>query len=84
MEKVFRKFLNDLCSHEEIKTLLAHFNHRRSEVKLRKLIFDSLETIDKYEDERKWKPTTDKILVSLKNQIFQGYSNSHPTVNPRT
>ena len=71
MEQVFIKFLNDQCSNAEIKTLLSHFNYRRSEVKLRKLIFDSLETIDNYEDERKWKPATDKILVSLKNQIFK-------------
>ena len=71
MEQVFIKFLNDQCSNAEIKSLLSHFNYRRSEVKLRKLIFDSLETIDNYEDERKWKPTTDKILISLKNQIFK-------------
>jgi len=71
MEKVFRKFLNDQCSHEEIKTLLIHFNHRSSEEKLRKLIFNSLETIDNYEDEGKWKTITDKILISLKNQIFK-------------
>ena len=71
MEQVFIKFLNDQCSNAEIKTLLSHFNYRRSEVKLRKLIFDSLETIDKYEDERKWKPVIDKILISIKNQIFK-------------
>jgi hypothetical protein len=71
MDELFRKFMNDLCSPEEIKTLLAHFNLRRREERLRKLIFENLETIDNYEDERKWKPVIDKILISIKNQIFK-------------
>ena len=39
MEELFRKYLDNQCSPEEVKTLLAYFNNPENEVQLREIDF---------------------------------------------
>ena len=62
MQELFKKYLDNQCSPEEVKALLAYFNNPENEVLLRGLIFDSLETIEADDDESQWQAATDKIF----------------------
>ena len=69
MHELFIKYLQNQCSPQEVKELLAHFNLSENHGELRKLINESLE-ID-YPDEllNDWNPALDKGLEEIKRQI---------------
>ena len=46
MQELFRKYLDNQCSPEEVKKLLAYFNDPENEVLLRELIAESLANSD--------------------------------------
>jgi len=72
MEELFKKYLDNQCSPEEVRTLLAHFNSPENEIQLRGLINDSLETIETDNEESQWQPATDNILDTIKKQLNPG------------
>ena len=72
MEELFKKYLDNQCSPEEVRTLLAHFNSPENEIQLRGLINDSLETIETANEESQWQPATDNILDTIKKQLNPG------------
>src|SRR5687768_13298346 len=68
MHDLFVKYLNNLCSPDEVKQLLAHFNVPENEEILRKLITESLEK-DNEEEVYEWSPSLEKSFTKIKNQI---------------
>jgi transmembrane sensor len=69
MQNLFRKYLDNQCSPEELKELLQHFNAGENEILLRSLIAERLELIDKDDDQSKWTLATDKVYVAIKKHI---------------
>ena len=69
MQELFRKYLDNQCSPEEVKELLAYFNNPENELLLRGLIAESLANSDEADDESQWQPATDKIFVQIKKQL---------------
>ena len=45
MQELFRRYLDNQCSPEDVKELLAYFNNPKDETELRALIFNSLEEV---------------------------------------
>ncbi len=68
MEELFKKYLDNQCSPDEVRTLLAYFNYPENEAQLRKLILDSLEAIETDDDETQHQTATDKIFTSIKRK----------------
>ena len=68
MEELFKKYLDDQCSPDEVRTLLAWFNYPENEEQLRRLILDSLDAIETDDNEAQYQPATDKIFTSIKRQ----------------
>ena len=66
MEELFRKYLDNQCSPEEVRTLLAYFNNPDNEIQLRGLITLSLENIETDPEETQWQLATDNIFTSIK------------------
>ena len=52
MRELFRKYLDNNCSPDEVKRLLAYFNVDGNETILRKLITEWMEENDGYEKDR--------------------------------
>ncbi len=69
MQELFRKYLDNQCSPEEVKQLLNHFNDPGSESALRTLIAESLATFDEPDDGSRWQSETDRIFVQIKSQL---------------
>ena len=72
MEEIFKKYLDNQCSPEEVRTLLTYFDNPEDEVQLRALIYDSLESIETDTDESQWQPATDKIFARIQPQLQTG------------
>lgn len=72
MEELFRKYLDNQCSPEELRTLFTYFDHPENEIKLRELVFDTLQDSYTENDDLHWQPATEKIFVSLKSQLHPG------------
>ena len=68
MQDLFRKYLDNQCSPEEMKELLQHFNAGENEIALRTLIAEELEVIDKH-DGSQWKRETEGVYATIKKQI---------------
>lgn len=69
MQDLFRKYLNNRCSPEEVRALLAYFNIPENEEQLRKLITENLESVDVDDDGSRWSSLTDQSLAVIKKQI---------------
>ena len=69
MEEIFKKYLDNQCSPEEVRTLLAYFNDPENEKQLRELIKNSLEAIETDNNESQWQPATDKIFDTIKREL---------------
>ena len=69
MQELFKKYLDNQCSPEEVKRLLAYFNDPENEVLLRELIAGSLGNSVEADDERQWQSGTDRVLARIKDQI---------------
>jgi len=70
MKDIFCKYLNNQCSPQEVKELLAWFSADDESV-LRALITASLEEMDveDKDEDNKWSPVTDKLFANIKAQI---------------
>ncbi|HTE23313.1 FecR family protein [Flavitalea sp.] len=78
MQELFRKYLNNQCSPEEVKEFLAYFNNPENESQLRELISETLENIDVDDDGSRWSPATDESLAVLKMELSAEKSNVVP------
>jgi len=70
MKDIFCKYLNNQCSPQEVKELLAWFSAEDESV-LRALITASLEEMDveDKDEDNKWSPVTDRLFANIKAQI---------------
>ena len=69
MQELFRRYLDNQCSPEEVKELLAYFHNPDDETQLRGLIFDSLDEIDEEDDGSGWQAETNRLLTQVKKQL---------------
>jgi len=69
MQDLFRKYLDNQCSPEEVKELLGYFNVPENEIKLRELITGSMEIADDDDDGSRWSPATDEMFAVIKKQL---------------
>jgi ferric-dicitrate binding protein FerR (iron transport regulator) len=69
MQELFRKYLDNQCSPNEVKELFIYFDNPENEAILRRQIIENLENIEADDDERQWRPTTDKIFDQIKKQL---------------
>ncbi len=67
MQNLFRKYLDNQCSPQEVQELLQHFNAENNDLLLRSLIADQLEVVSESEDQ--WKAATEQVYMSIKKQI---------------
>src|SRR5687768_2486855 len=72
MEELFKKYLDNQCSPEEVRILLTYFDNPEDEEQLRALIHDILESTEKDTDESQWQPATDKIFARIQPQLQSG------------
>ncbi len=72
MEEIFKKYLDNQCSPEELRTLMTYFDNPKDEVQLRALIYNVLESIETDTDESQWQPATDKIFARIQPQLQSG------------
>jgi len=68
MEEIFKKYLDDQCSPDEVRTLLAYFNYPENDAQLKRLILDYFEAIETNDNEAQYQSATDKIFTSIKRQ----------------
>jgi len=70
MLELFSKYLNEQCSPQEVKDLLAYFSAEKKSV-LRALITANQNDMDAEDkdEERRWNHVTDKIFAVIKMQI---------------
>ena len=70
MKDIFCKYLNNQCSPQEVKELLAWFSAEDESV-LRALITASLEEMDveDKDEDSKWSSVTDRLFADIKTQI---------------
>lgn len=72
MFSLYTKYLNNECSPEEVKQLLAHFNDPEHESELRRLITESLEKDDAVPMNGEWNKAVSETYQKIKNQIGAG------------
>jgi transmembrane sensor len=72
IEDLFIKYLDNECSPDEVKQLLAHFNVDDNEEVLRGLITQSLLNAGSEAEETQWTPALDDSLFTIKKQIKAG------------
>jgi hypothetical protein len=69
MENLFKKYLDNQCSPEELKKLLSFFSQPENEAMFRKLINDTLTCSDDNEKIGQEIIPPDKIFHEMKNQL---------------
>lgn len=69
MQELFRKWLDNQCSPEEVEELLGYFNHPEDETELRRFIFNSLDNMEGEEDGSRWSTETDRIFTQIKREL---------------
>jgi len=71
MQNLFRKYLDNQCSPDEVKQLLSHFNAQENEGVLKSLIRESLNTDHSSEDnaDNQWGQTIEEAYHRIKKQI---------------
>ncbi|HMG93018.1 MAG TPA: hypothetical protein VK589_23345 [Chryseolinea sp.] len=69
MRELFRKYLDNNCSPDEVRRLLAHFNVGENETLLRKLITEWLEENDEKEMGSRWQDNFYCDLRLIKRQL---------------
>jgi hypothetical protein len=69
MEELFKKYINNECSPEEVKRFLLYFKNHENEPILKSMIAEYLaDQVDCY-DESKWHPAIKKIFLQIKNHL---------------
>ena len=69
MRELFKKYLDNNCSPDEVKKLLAYFKIADNETTLRKLIIEWLEQNDEDEEEAQWQANFYKAMGLIKKQM---------------
>ena len=69
MQDLFRKYLDDECSPEEVKVLLDRFSEHRNEINLRRRISESLASLDVDDDGGLWNPTVAQLLKVILQKL---------------
>ena len=69
MQELFRKWLDNQCSPEEVKELFEYFNNPEDENELRGLIFNSLENEGGEENGSQWQGESDQVFIQIKSQL---------------
>src|SRR5690349_2426864 len=69
MRDLFKKYLQNQCSPEEVKEIIRYFDVAENELPLRALIAESLEDVESDEDEVKWSPALNEMFASKKKQL---------------
>ena len=69
MQELFRKWLDNQCSPEEVKELFDYFNNPEDENELRGLIFNSLDDESGEEDGIHWQGNADQVFARIKSQL---------------
>ena len=71
MQNLFRKYLDNQCSPDEVKQLLSHFNAQENEGVLKSLIRESLNTDHSSVDnaDNQWGQTIEEAYQRIKKQI---------------
>ncbi len=69
MRELFRKYLDNNCSPDEVWRLLAYFNIDENEVILRRLITEWLEENLEDEEENLWQNNFSRALGFIKKQL---------------
>jgi transmembrane sensor len=71
MQLLFRKYIDNQCSPEEVQTLLAHFNAGENEVLLRSLVQQQLEEEEESSEEAASQPDLKDVYNQIRQQIRQ-------------
>ena len=69
MQNLFKKYLNNECSPEEVKEFLAYFNNPDYEPQLRRMINETLDNIDADDDGSRWSDATDESFAIIKKDL---------------
>src|SRR5690349_7112102 len=69
MQDLFKKYLNNQCSPEEAREVLAYFNDPQNEAQLRGFINQTLESTDADDDGTRWSDSTDESFAVIRNDI---------------
>ena len=69
MQNLFRKYLDNQCSPEEVKELLQYFSAGENELLLRSLISEKLGFIESDDDGNQWTQATEHVYLAIKKQI---------------
>ncbi len=69
MRELFRKYLDNNCSPDEVRKLLAYFNIDDNEDLLRRLITEWLEENEKDEEENHWQNNFFRVPEFFKKQM---------------
>ena len=69
MRELFRKYLDNNCSPDEVRKLLAHFNIAENETLLRKLITDWLEENEEEEEGSRWQANFCRALGLIRERL---------------
>ena len=80
MRELFRKYLDNNCSPDEVKRLLAYFNIDENETILRRLITEWLEENDEYEKDR-WQTNFYRASGLIKKEVNINIFNGSPVVS---
>jgi len=71
IEKLFKRYLNDQCSPEEVQLLMHYFSLGENELSLKTIIQSELEkpvALDA-QNEKQVRTETDRIFLSIKKKI---------------
>ena len=69
MRELFRKYLDNNCSPEEVERLLGYFNIAENETVLRRLITEWLEENEEDEEKSQWQTNFYRAMGLIKKQL---------------
>jgi hypothetical protein len=69
MQDLFKRYLDNQCSPEEVTRFLAYFKNPGNESELRALIIKALEDIDIDDGGNRWNPALDEGFAVIKRQM---------------
>src|SRR5918993_5877579 len=70
IQDLFRRYLDNQCSPDEVKEVLSYFNDAENEASLRNLITETLENTADAEDElEQWTSVSTETFEQIKKQL---------------
>ncbi|MHA4845696.1 hypothetical protein ACX0G7_16090 [Flavitalea antarctica] len=76
MQDLFRRYLNDQCSPEEVSRFLSYFRNRLNEPELRELIRESLDDNDIDDGGNRGYPGHDHNFAQIRREMIMGIDNA--------